>query len=141
MPEDQPRTAPVNIKSMPVDVWARMTQAKEKQGETTAEWLTRAINQLADREAGERYIPPGEAVGPGPITPSVREIRETIEHLARVLAGLSGVPNCGRVAQRLRRVMEQHIELLAVSPPGGAVLQLTHESTPNAGLPERVHAD
>lgn len=43
-------TTTVNLKSMPVSVWNRAKNCANRQGETLAEWLTRAITQLADRE-------------------------------------------------------------------------------------------
>lgn len=69
-PAEQPgeptaQTAHVTVKNMPVSAWNRANAARARSGETMAEWLARAVNQLADRESGERLILPGQPEQPG----------------------------------------------------------------------------
>lgn len=46
------------IKSVPVEVRKLAVACAAKQGETMAEWLTRAVRNQANLEAGERVLPP-----------------------------------------------------------------------------------
>lgn len=59
----------INVKSVSVAAWDRAKKAATKQGEAMGEWLSRAINQLADIEAGPREFPPAN--------PPVNQISET----------------------------------------------------------------
>ena len=61
----------INVKAVSARAWERAKGAAVKQGETMGAWLSRAINQLADGEAGPREFPPArvppvEPVRPGP---------------------------------------------------------------------------
>ena len=48
----------INVKGVSGKAWERAKTAALKQGEPMGPWLSRAINQLADREAGPREFPP-----------------------------------------------------------------------------------
>lgn len=55
-PDD--RNTVINVKGVSVKAWERAKTAAAKQDETMGAWLSRAINQLVDREAGPREFPP-----------------------------------------------------------------------------------
>lgn len=73
---DEPETTTVTIKAMPTASWERAKVAAKRQGENQGSWVARACDQLAEREAGERLILPGERRSapvepslPGPVIP------------------------------------------------------------------------
>jgi hypothetical protein len=55
-PEDE-RTI-INVKGINIRSYEGAKKAANKAGETMGSWLSRAMDQLANLEAGERYIPP-----------------------------------------------------------------------------------
>lgn len=59
----------INVKSVSVAAWERAKSSALKQGETMGAWVSRALNQLADDEAGPREFPPS------PANPSPREVK------------------------------------------------------------------
>jgi hypothetical protein len=71
-PDDEKTT--INVKAVSARAWERAKSSAIKQGETMGAWLSRAINQLADAEAGPREFPPvkpaanlpAETGNPGP---------------------------------------------------------------------------
>lgn len=55
----------INVKAMSAHAWDRARAAATRQGETMGEWLSRAVTQLADREASAaRELPPLAKPGP-----------------------------------------------------------------------------
>lgn len=104
---DKP-TVPVTVKAMPVAEWKRAKDAAEKQDQSMAEWLARAINQLADREAGEREVFPNQApVSPPSLpTPTIPagEVTEMMR-AAHAVSQAAGVPVPKTVARHLFAVL------------------------------------
>lgn len=48
----------INVKSISVKSWEAAKRAAARSGETLGQWLSRACDQLAEREMGERIYPP-----------------------------------------------------------------------------------
>lgn len=91
MDKPQDDRQPVTIKAMPVAAWKRAREAAEKQDQSMAEWLARAINQLADMEAGARVTMPGKPDKPeAPAMPAAD--LEALMRAAHAVSEASGVP-------------------------------------------------
>nr|WP_294566960.1 hypothetical protein [uncultured Rhodopila sp.] len=50
---------PWTIKSVPLETRRKAKDAADKQDMTQAEWITQAVNLMADRQARDGIIPPG----------------------------------------------------------------------------------
>lgn len=60
-------TTIINVKAVSADAWSRAKNAANRQGEAMGVWLSRAIAQLADREAATpREFPPPHLSGQEP---------------------------------------------------------------------------
>lgn len=89
----------INVKAVPVKSWERAKSCAAKQDEAMGEWLHRAINQLADMEAGPREFPPvkpeankiSEAGNPGQSTMTPGELAGLLGGIAAAAAAC-GVP-------------------------------------------------
>lgn len=89
----------INVKSVSAKSWERAKVAANKQGQTMGEWLSRAINQLANNEAGPRELPAlpaanfrPETGNPGPSAAmSAGDLADMMRGLA-ALATASGTP-------------------------------------------------
>lgn len=57
-------TTTINVKNVRSTAWERAKLAANRQGETMGEWLSRAIDHLANLESGQREIAPGKPVKP-----------------------------------------------------------------------------
>lgn len=90
--------APVTIKSMDQAAWETAKRSAAKAGETMAEWLARAIRQLAALEEGDRETPPGQPSKPPAPGLPVAEL-EGLMRAAAALADASGVPVPKRTAR------------------------------------------
>ena len=92
----------INVKSVSAKSWERAKVAANKQGQTMGEWLSRAINQLANNEAGPRELPALPAANlkpktgnPGPAGPAAGMSAGDLADMMRGLAALataSGTP-------------------------------------------------
>ena len=111
---DDPRTV-INVKAVSIAAWEKGKAAAAKADETMGTWLSRALNQLADREAGERYIPPAKPVKPDAV-PGV-----DLHDVAAVLVamGQANIQVQKRVAARVNGL------LFAVLPPARLIPSLT----------------
>ncbi len=93
---DEERTI-INVKGMRVDSWERARAAAGRAGETMGSWLSRACDQLANLEAGERYIPPSRPAAE--VKPAKPEIDWPV--ILGLLAALQH--DSGRVQKRVDR--------------------------------------
>jgi hypothetical protein len=90
-PDDEPRQI-VNIKGIRTTSWERARAASARSGETLGAWVSRALDQLADRESGERFLP--AATPPAnPANPAAAA------DLAAIGAALMGLAQAGGTAQ------------------------------------------
>lgn len=48
----------INVKAVNLKSWEAAKRAASRSGETLGQWVSRACDQLAEREAGERIYPP-----------------------------------------------------------------------------------
>jgi hypothetical protein len=108
----------VNVKGISVPSWDRGKAAANRAGETMGSWLSRAIDQLADREAGQRYIPPDAPANPPTVQRSEIDLREVAAVL--VAMGQAGVPVQTRVGSLVNailytRMREAHPARLRIS--------------------------
>jgi hypothetical protein len=67
-------TSPWTIKAVPVETRQKAVRAAYAQGVVMAEWITDAVNRLADQQAGNLVIPPGK-----PEMPQQREAMPSID--------------------------------------------------------------
>lgn len=117
-------TATVNVKNVRKDAWERGKAAALRSGEQMGPWLSRAIDQLANLEAGERYILPSERANPTPIPPANLPAlpgeaglpRVDFHQVAAVITALNsaGLPIQKRVATRVNTILYESL--------GGAAL-------------------
>lgn len=114
--------APKTIKAMPVRAWNRALAQAAKSGESMAEWLTRAIDQLADREAGERVLPPpapqpGPSVRDNPAAGMAPQDMAELMQAAVAAAQASGVPLPKSVARHAFALVGGQLRAARGLPP------------------------
>jgi hypothetical protein len=86
-PDDEKTT--INVKGVSAKAWERAKNAAAKQDETMGVWLSRAANQLADREAGPRELLPQP---PANLPPKmVKPTGLTAPELAALLQGMAAL--------------------------------------------------
>jgi hypothetical protein len=80
----------INVKGVSVEAWEAAKKAANKQDQTMGEWLTRALNHLANLEAGPREFLPIPAANPDPetVNPNQAAALAALATLAPVLAGI-----------------------------------------------------
>ncbi len=59
-------TSPWTVKAVPIETRKRAVRAANAQGVSMADWLTDAVNRLADQQAGNLVMPPGKPEQPRP---------------------------------------------------------------------------
>jgi hypothetical protein len=159
-PMDEPdEKAGMTVKAMPTRARQRALKAAAKQGQSMAEWLTRAIDQLADREEGARETFPDEMGNRGnlpavPTPPAVvmippgflAEITEAMR-AAQAVSAAGGVPVPKVVARHAFTILADHLRTVRGMPPvkprrrGGETKRETGETKAKNGetaLPEPV---
>lgn len=110
MSDDEPDKAPMTIKAVPVATRKKMAACATKRGETMAEWLARAVDTQAERDAGEVVIPPGQPDKPAAlaralVTVETADLAALLQAVAAVgtAAGLpAGVAREAYAAARIR---------------------------------------
>lgn len=125
-PDDK---APMTVKAMPVRARQRALKAAAKQDQSMAEWLTRAIDQLADREEGARETFPDEAVKPGK-PPALAELSSQVVippgfltdlievmRAAEATAVAAGVPVPKAVARHSYAILTARLRQVRGLPP------------------------
>lgn len=118
--------APMTVKGMPVRARQRALKAAAKQDQSMAEWLTRAIDQLADREEGVRETFPDEAGKPGkPLalpSPTVipegflTDLADTMR-AAHAVSEASGIPIPKATVHHAYAVLANHLRFVRGLPP------------------------
>ena len=119
---------PWTIKAMPIDVRKRATDAANRQGQTVAEWMARAVNQLADMEdSAPREIP--RQVAPQPALLDMVELRMLME-AAQATGNAAGVPVPKAIARHAFAVLADGLRAARGLPPAPArkprPLQIEH---------------
>jgi hypothetical protein len=116
--------AAMTVKGMPVRARQRALKAANKQGQSMAEWLTRAIDQLADREEGARETFPDEranranppaivgAVSPAVIPPGFLSDLTEAMGAAKGIADAAGVPVPKATARHAFAILTDHLRLV-----------------------------
>lgn len=88
-PDDDKTT--INVKAVSGRAWEKAKSSAIKQGETMGTWLSRAINQLADREAsGPRELAPLPVNLPPAVNSLATQPRSVLEQLATHPVNLRG---------------------------------------------------
>lgn len=124
---DEVERAAVTIKGMPMDVWSRAKRHAVQGGVTQAEWLARAINQLADREES---APSGVVEDPAPMIPGAMELTEHVSpgvqalrelgetfRAAGDLATQTGVPLPKTAVRHAHALLTAHLRHMRGLPP------------------------
>jgi hypothetical protein len=97
-------TTIINVKSVSAAAWEKAKKAATKQGETLGEWLSRAITQVADREAEQpRELPPVKPSRPGTMPAS--EVSHMMQAMA-ALAAATGRPPPKAITARAYRLAD-----------------------------------
>ena len=117
-PENERTT--INVKGMSATAWERAKVAANRNGEAMGAWLTRAVTQLADREAGAREIPPQPA-NLAPATGNrgslgVEQLAELMHGMA-ALAAATGTPPAKPDIRRAYHLVDEHIREARGMPP------------------------
>ncbi|MDA8251106.1 MAG: hypothetical protein M0Z28_18310 [Rhodospirillales bacterium] len=94
MSDEPSNRKPWSIRDCPVSTSETAVECARRQGQTVAEWVTRAVKLLSDMESGERVIPPDERPSDGArqavIPMETAEIALAAEALARLQT--EGIP-------------------------------------------------
>jgi hypothetical protein len=118
-PDDGKTT--INVKGVSAKAWERAKAAAAKQDETLGVWLSRAANQLADREAGPREFPPQppanlapEMVKPSGLT--APELAALLQGMA-ALATATGTSPAKADVRRAYALVDDHVREARGIPP------------------------
>ncbi|WP_428485954.1 hypothetical protein [Rhodopila sp.] len=63
--------APWTIKAVPIETRQKALKAAHAQDQTMAQWLTDAVDRLADQQAANLVIPPGKPEAKPAVTPDI----------------------------------------------------------------------
>jgi hypothetical protein len=118
-PDDEKTT--INVKGVSAKAWERAKNAAKKQDETMGDWLSRAANHLADREAGPREFPPAlqanlppEMVKPPSLT--APELAGLMQGMA-ALATATNIPPAKTDVRRAYALVDEHVREARGMPP------------------------
>ena len=124
---------PWTIKAMPIAVRKRATDAANRQGQTVAEWMARAVNQLADMEDSAPRETPRQVAPPPPPLLDMVELRKLME-AAHATGQAAGVPVPKAIARHAFAVLAGGLRAARGLPAAPArkprPLQIEH-SEPN----------
>jgi hypothetical protein len=99
----------VNIKGVSKSAWERARQAANRSGESMGDWISRAANQLANLEAGQRFFEP-DKLEDKPAKPQLPAV--DFREIAAVLVAMkeAGLPTQKRVGQELNALLHGHLK-------------------------------
>jgi hypothetical protein len=164
-PDDE-RTI-INVKGINVRSYEGAKKAANKAGETMGSWLSRAMDQLANLEAGERYIPPDNPANrpPGlaianPANPAYLPARPPVDfrEVAAVIMALKepGLPVQKRIGHHVNTLLNNRLREARGLPEEkvrGRPIEISHGLTeaengkasspggPDHGRDGRLHED
>jgi hypothetical protein len=104
----------VNVKGVNGAAWEHAKAAAARSGETLGQWISRAADQLATREAGDRIIPPARGANPAPAAPPPGPALGDVAALLQAM-GMANVPVQKRVGRQVNALL--HGELARLAPP------------------------
>jgi hypothetical protein len=140
-PDDEKTT--INVKGVSEKAWERAKNAARKQDETMGDWLSRAANHLADKEAGPREFPPVQQVNlrPEMVKPtglSAPELTDLMQGLA-ALATATGTPPAKANLRRIYALVDEHVlEACGMATPADPpLLRQSHPTTFGLGRENR----
>jgi hypothetical protein len=126
----------VNIKGVVVQSYDRAKKSAHKNGETMGSWISRAMDQLANLEAGERYIPPANPANPsgnpGANPPPVVRIEVDFREVAAVMVAMkeAGLPVQKRVGALVNGLLYAKLrEARGVPEQSKGTLRISHGLT------------
>lgn len=127
---DEPTTT-VNVKNMPVAAWRRAGDRARANDETLGQWLSRAIHQLADREAGTgRVIPPARPATPEQPRQTAEEMAAAAQLLAAMAATLQAMTAAASAGMPPARRHVAQISAAAASVARTGALPAIRRATP-----------
>ena len=109
------------MKAVSAKAWERAKNAAAKQDETMGEWISRAANQLADREAGPREFQPQSVANLAP--EMVKPPGLTAPELAGLMQGMAalatatGTPPAKADVRRAYALVDDHVREARGMPP------------------------
>lgn len=98
----------INVKGIVVRSYERAKKAANAANETMGSWLSRAMDQLANLEAGERYILPASPANHAPVPPPQAV---DLSDLAAVLTALTqaGLPVQKRIGRHINAILNDRL--------------------------------
>jgi hypothetical protein len=144
MSDDGAKT-PWTIKGVPAATRQKVVACCAKQGQTQAEWIARAVDHLANLEAGERVIPPAGQTpadqqgkteanpGPGMSLDSLAQAATAAQKMAEA----SGMPIPKTTARRVFMLLDNHcrvaqglpVRRISARSPGSKTPMIEHDAT------------
>ena len=123
-PDDEKTT--VNVKGVSAKAWERAKKAATRQDETMGSWLSRAANQLADREAAPRELPPAPVANPDPQNSKAVPVAGIVDALSALgglmagqaaMVGATGIKPPKTETRRLNRLADTMARAALGEPP------------------------
>jgi hypothetical protein len=127
----------INVKAVSVGSWERAKKAAVKNGETLGSWVSRACDQLANLEAGERYIPPANRSFAAPANPANLPALPPVDfsEVAAILVAMkeAGLPVQKRIGQHVNALLNNRLRdvrgMPEERPRGRPFQQINHGLT------------
>src|SRR5215213_4416515 len=96
-------TQTVNIKGISSKEWEKARGIATRNSESMGEYVSRALAQLAEREAGERFFPPERFSAAIPYNPGI-----ALQEVAAVLVALkeAGLPIQKRIGRNINALLD-----------------------------------
>jgi hypothetical protein len=110
--------APWTIKSVPIEVRQRAVKAAHAQGQTMAQWLTDAVNRLADQQERNEVLEPHKAPLQ-PLSPDgLAMLMQSVGTMAQGVAALAGVKRAPKAEiKRAVALVDEHVRMAMGQPP------------------------
>jgi hypothetical protein len=107
----------VNIKGVLKRSWERTKIAADRNDETLGAWVSRALDQLADRETGPREFPPAANLAANPPADArLGRLFDVMQHVG-TLSAATGQPPPKRTVSRLYRLADEWSRAQSGMPP------------------------
>jgi hypothetical protein len=117
----------INVKAVSVSSWERAKKAANRNGETLGSWLSRACDQLANLDAGDRLILPSA----NPVNPS-RNLAALppvdFHEVAAIIMAMkeAGLPVQKRIGQHVNALLHTKLREARGEPEKGRGGRLIH---------------
>jgi hypothetical protein len=109
--------APWTIKSVPIEVRQRAVKAAHAQGQTMAQWLTDAVNRLADQQERNEVLEP--RIRLQQLSPDgLATLMQSVGTMAQGVASLASVKRAPKAEiKRAVALVDEHVRMAMGQPP------------------------